>query len=133
MRKLILDTSFLSSYLNKSDVNHEKALDVYAQIVQNEQDSVDLLVSVNVLIELLVGIKKLGKRKIKQVLEFVDVFADQVVDIGLGDIGEFGEYLDYSKVNITPIDQYLLFLAKKYDAEILTFDKELLRKNLAQN
>ncbi|MBD3280642.1 PIN domain-containing protein [Candidatus Dojkabacteria bacterium] len=132
MKKLILDTSFLSAYLNNVDVNHEKALGIYDKICEDRGQDVELVVSVNVLVELLVGVRKLKKRKLNKILEFIEVFTDQVIDIRYKNIEEFVEYLRLAKSSITPVDQYLLFLAKKYDAEILTFDKKLLRKSLAE-
>lgn len=121
MQKLIIDTCFLSALLNRNDTNHDNAVELYNSF----DSSVKLIISTNVTMELLVGIKKFAPDRIEGIFAFIEDIFDSVIPIDLDVTQEFADFILKNDIILTPTDFSLLYLADKYEARLITFDKKL--------
>lgn len=121
---ILVDTSVLYAIFEVTDTQHQKAKDTYFKIPNNQ-----ILITDSVLKELFTLV---NRRKDSQITAQVYNELDQdprKPTIYNFDTLEFFEFLDFfinlKKNKLSTTDLELLFLHKKYNFKVLTFDEEL--------
>lgn len=121
--KFILDTSFISSFFNKADLNHTKAKKAYEAL----PDNLEFYLPTTVLLELtLFKIKFKEFRKI----DFAKAFKKlrtSYINIDSGFIKGFNQFCLKTSYKLKTIDYTVLYTAVLKHAELLTFDQKLLK------
>jgi predicted nucleic acid-binding protein len=117
--KIILDSDFVIALYLPSDSNHVKAFNIYQQYDDYSILSINLYEIATVLSRLL--------NQDEAIIVFCNIikdFDEIVVDFEReweGDI--INIYNSFSKKNISFVDCSILYIAKKLNAKIATFDK----------
>ena len=119
--KFVLDTSYVSSLVLESDVNHNKATKIYENLANDS----NLYIPVTVVMELLVGIKRLAKGKIKKLLNFLDMLNPEIIYNDNNFVDEYTDFVIQHRSLLTAIDLSIIVTAKMLNAKIITFDKKL--------
>jgi predicted nucleic acid-binding protein len=123
---ILVDTSVLFAFFYKFDSCHEQAQKIYKTIPNNK-----LVIAADVIKELLtiVNLRK-GDKTAKQIYYELDQDPRNPFIHNL-DALEFFEFMDFFRefpnTRLSTVDLQLLFLAQKYEFQILTFDKELIK------
>lgn len=111
----ILDTNFIFSLLNKADVNHKKAADIFLGL----DEDVDLKVPYIVAAELAIS------RKGSYLVSIARKISKRFVSSTEKDL-EFIESMPYDvRKKIKSNDCLILAICKRNNAELITFDKNL--------
>jgi len=123
--KVIFDSGVWIAFLNKSDVSHKKAVDIFKRYEQKQ-----VFLSEYLLLEITsVLTLQVGKKHADLFLEMV--LNNQNIDILPLAKSSFFNFLNFFRSlkaeNLSFVDLSLLFLSK--DFHVITFDKEL-EKNL---
>ena len=121
MSKYLADTSFLSAFLNKGDVNHLKAADIAKGILG------EYLIIPAVVIAELSGFRR--DRELRElVLENSIQMASEISSFGEHNVMEYLAFRDSYENSLKTFDSIILFLAISRNATLLTFDKKLKKK-----
>lgn len=123
MQKYVLDTSFLSALINQNDIHHERALDTYKALAEESY----FIISSIVIVELITGIKRFSPRKIEALIDLCFKISDRVDYIDMGFLKDFIDFAQNTKRLITPIDNIIICNAIKEDADIISFDRQLIK------
>jgi predicted nucleic acid-binding protein len=119
--KYIFDSSFLLSLYILEDVNHKKALDIFATLPDNSIFYINELTY----IELLTVITY------KKWFNFISKMKTFIQDSNTFFINSWNlEYIRYFEMlwkKISIVDISILYDSNKYDCKILSFDKEILK------
>jgi len=124
MKSYIFDTSFLISLLDIDDINHKKALDFISdlEIWSNKNK---FFINEIILNE---TYTVLNYKKWFDFLEKFDDFLDQIEIIYLSWNND--EYISFFKLlswKISVADSSVLYDSLKYNQEMLTFDKQMIK------
>jgi len=119
--KYIFDSSFLISLYLKEDSNHEKALKLFSKLNENSIFYINEII----LIELLTVITY--KKWFKYVKEMKSIINDLNTIIINSWNSEYINYFEYIWKKISIADCSVLYDAIKFDCDILSFDKDLLK------
>lgn len=121
MSRYLADTSFLSSFFNSEDSNHQQALD-FTATMQNEY----LIIPSVVIAEM----ASFSRNKDLRDAMIGNVFniAAEIFPLDENNIFDYLSFQESLVNNLTAIDSVVLFSALASGAELLTFDKELKKK-----
>ncbi len=123
---ILFDTSFIVALLNKKDIFHSQAKEVFEKI----SDEKDLAVHYLVMQETYtVMCRKAVERahSIKEIFSTLEGFFGEIGIISsLPDEGEIISIMKGSKCGLSYVDAVLAHLNKKTGFEVLTFDKKLI-------
>lgn len=124
MDSYIFDTSFLVSILDIDDINHKKALDIISDLniwnYENKFFVNDIILNETYTV--------LNYKKWFKFLKKFDDFLDGVEIVYLSWNNE--EYVSYFKMlswKVSVADSSVLYDSYKYNLQILTFDKEMIK------
>ena len=120
MNGYVLDTSFLSAFYNTKDVNHKEALEMSKNI-----DVGNLLIPVIVIAEL-ANFKQNEKFR-KLLLKEAMSIASVIPSLDENDLEEYLSFIENLPNNMTAIDSMILFLSVKYNAQLVSFDKKMMK------
>lgn len=121
MSRYVVDTSFLLSFFNNKDFNHEKALEFMSTMYY------EYLIIPSVVIAELASFTK-NKQFRDLILENVFNVASEVCSLNEGNIFEYLSFRESFSNSLKAMDSIILFTAIERDAEILTFDKDMIRE-----
>jgi predicted nucleic acid-binding protein len=121
MNKYLADTSFLSAFFNKGDVNYSKAREMVEEM-RNEY----LIVPSVVLAELSSFNKNVNLREL--LIDKAVEVASEISSFGDRDIMSYLTFRRYYQDNLTTIDSIILYSSVDRGATLLTLDKELEKK-----
>jgi len=121
MNKYLADTSFLSAFFNKRDVNYLKAREMV-----EDMRSEYLIVPSVVLAELSSFNKNVDLREL--LIDKAVEVASEVSSFGDRDIMSYLTFRRYYQDNLTTIDSIILYSSVDRGATLLTLDKELEKK-----
>ena len=126
MKSYIFDTSFLISLLDIDDINHTKALEIISDLeiwnYTNKFFISDIILNETYTV--------LNYKKWFKFLEKFEDFLDQIEVIYFSWNNE--EYLSFFKMilwKISVADSSVLYDSFKYNLDILSFDKEMIKLN----
>jgi len=124
MKSYIFDTSFLISLLDIDDINHKKALEIISDLeiwnYANKFFINDIILNETYTV--------LNYKKWFEFLEKLEAFFDQIEIIYLSWNNE--EYISFFKLiewKVSVADSSVLYDSFKYNQEMLTFDKEMIK------
>lgn len=124
MKSYIFDTSFLISLLDIDDINHEKAIEIISDMeiwnYVNKFFINDIILNETYTV--------LNYKKGFKFLEKIDSFFEQIEIIYLSWNNE--EYISFFKLilwKVSVADSSVIYDSFKYNQEILTFDKQMLK------
>jgi len=120
MNGYVLDTSFLSAFYNTKDVNHKEALEMSKNI-----DVGNLLIPVIVIAEL-ANFKQNEKFRRLLLKEAMSI-ASEIPSLDENDLEEYLPFIENLPNNMTAIDSMILFLSVKYNAQLVSFDKKMMK------
>jgi len=120
MNGYVLDTSFLSAFYNTKDVNHREALEISKSIDVN-----NLLIPFIVIAEL-ANFKQNEKFR-KLLLKETMNIASEIPSLDENDLEEYIPFIENLPNSMTSIDSMILFLSVKYNAQLVSFDKKMMR------
>lgn len=120
MNGYVLDTSFLSAFYNTKDVNHREALEISKSIDVN-----NLLIPFIVIAEL-ANFKQNEKFR-KLLLKETMNIASEIPSLDENDLEEYLPFIENLPNSMTSIDSMILFLSVKYNAQLVSFDKKMMR------
>lgn len=120
MNGYILDTSFLSAFYNTKDVNHKEAVEISKNIDVN-----NLLIPFIVIAEL-ANFKQNEKFR-KLLLKETMNIASKIPSLDESDLEEYLPFIENLPNSITSIDSMILFLSVKYNAQLVSFDKKMMK------
>jgi len=118
MKSYLLDTSFISAFCNKDDINYEKA----QEISEGIKDGYFIIPSV-VVAELSSFYKNLEFRDLA-VKTSLDI-ASEIASLTSENILIYVSFVQEFLNNLKAVDSIILFLSIENDAQLLTFDKKL--------
>jgi predicted nucleic acid-binding protein len=121
MNKYLADTSFLSAFFNKGDVNYAKAREMVKD-VRNEY----LIIPSVVIAELSSFHLNFELREL--LIEEAVGAASEISSFGDHNVIAYLTFRRYYQDNLKTIDSIILFSAIDRGAILLTFDKELKKK-----
>jgi predicted nucleic acid-binding protein len=121
MNKYLADTSFLSAFFNKGDVNYAKAREMVKD-VRNEY----LIIPSVVIAELSSFHLNFELREL--LIEEAVGAASEISSFGDHNVIAYLTFRRYYQDNLKTIDSIILFSAIDRGATLLTFDKELKKK-----
>ena len=121
MNRYLADTSFLSAFFNKGDVNYEKAREMVKD-VRNEY-----LIIPSVVIAELSSFHLNPDLKELLIEESIGV-ASEVSSFGDHNLFSYLSFRRFYQDNLKTIDSIILFTAIERGATLLTFDKVLKKK-----
>lgn len=121
MRKYVVDTSFLSSFFNSKDSNHQRALE-FTNTMNNEY----LIVPSVVIAEMSSFVQNRNLRE--AMLGNVFNIVSEIFPLDEGNIFDYLLFQEGFPNNLTAIDSVVLFSALVSSAQLLTFDKKLNKK-----
>lgn len=116
--RYLFDTSFLSAFFNKYDVNYFRARVLAADII-----SKDIVIPIVVIAELANYSRNKTLRKI--MVDSALEMADLVPSINKNDLPKYLKFVYSLKKSIKPMDSQILFWAITSNAQLITFDKKL--------
>ncbi len=124
MKSYIFDTSFLISLLDIDDINHKKALEIISNLeiwnYVNKFFINDIILNETYTV--------LNYKKWFEFLEKLEIFFDQIEIIYISWNNE--EYISFFKLikwKVSVADSSVLYDSLKYNQEMLTFDKEMIK------
>ena len=120
MNGYVLDTSFLSAFYNTKDVNHKEALEMSRNI-----DVGNLLIPIIVIAEL-ANFKQNEKFRRLLLKEAMSI-ASEIPSLDENDLEEYLPFIENLPNNMTAIDSMILFLSVKYNAQLVSFDKKMMK------
>ena len=120
MNGYILDTSFLSAFYNTKDVNHKEAVEISKNIDVN-----NLLIPFIVIAEL-ANFKQNEKFR-KLLLKETMNIASEIPSLDENDLEEYLPFIENLPNSMTSIDSMILFLSVKYNAQLVSFDKKMMK------
>ena len=120
MNGYVLDTSFLSAFYNTKDVNHKEALEMSKHI-----DVGNLLIPIIVIAEL-ANFKQNEKFRRLLLKEAMSI-ASGIPSLDENDLEEYLPFIENLPNNMTAIDSMILFLSVKYNAQLVSFDKKMMK------
>jgi len=120
MNGYVLDTSFLSAFYNTKDVNHKEALEISKNI-----DVGNLLIPIIVIAEL-ANFKQNEKFRRLLLKEAMNI-ASGIPSLDENDLEEYLPFIENLPNNMTAIDSMILFLSVKYNAQLVSFDKKMMK------
>jgi len=120
MNGYVLDTSFLSALYNTKDVNHKEALEISKNI-----DVGNLLIPIIVIAEL-ANFKQNEKFRRLLLKEAMNI-ASGIPSLDENDLEEYLPFIENLPNNMTAIDSMILFLSVKYNAQLVSFDKKMMK------
>ncbi len=118
-KEFVLDTSFISSLLDASDVNHDQA-----QIVATNLPAKSRLLIPSVVIAELATYNR-DKKQSKHNVEVAIDMATEIIDFRKQEIEKYKGLIFPLKTSVTAVDSIILYLAHKLNATLITFDKKL--------
>jgi predicted nucleic acid-binding protein len=116
----ILDTNFICSLLNQSDANHSKAKDIYFAIDDDEKIKIPFIVAAELSIHIHANKYFYAAKQITS--KFIvnnEADLDFVLKIS-----------DKTRTKLKANDCLILALCKRLNADLLTFDKQLLKMKI---
>ena len=119
--RYIFDSSFLLSLHLLEDVNHEKAVEIFASLPEDAVFYMNELTYVELLTVMTY------KKWFKFVRNMRDFISDSNTFFVNSGNFEYIRYFEALSKKISVVDVSILYDALKYDCEILSFDKEILR------
>ena len=124
MNIFIFDTSFLISILDIDDINHKKAIDIISDLEIWEKENKfyinDVILNETYTV--------LNYKKWFEYLTKCDSFIEQILTINLSSNNQ--EYIAFFKLilwKVSVADSSVFYDSLKYNFEILSFDKEMLK------
>ncbi|HOR06314.1 MAG TPA: PIN domain-containing protein [Candidatus Dojkabacteria bacterium] len=120
MRGYVLDTSFLSALYNTKDVNHKEAVEISKGV-----DASNLLIPFVVVAEL--ANFKENERFRKLLLKEVRNIAQEIPTLDENDLETYLSFIENLPNSMTTIDSMILFVTVKYDAQLVSFDKKMMK------
>ena len=120
MSGYVLDTSFLSALYNTKDVNHKEAVEISKSI-----DASHLLIPFFVVAEL-ANFKENEKFR-KLLLEEVRNIAQGIPTLDENDLETYLSFIENLPNTMTSVDSMILFVSVKYDAQLVSFDKKMMK------
>lgn len=120
MNGYVLDTSFLSAFYNTKDVNHKEAVEISKSIDVN-----NLLIPFIVIAEL-ANFKQNEKFR-KLLLKETMNIASEIPSLDENDLEEYLPFIENLPNSMTSIDSMILFLSVKYNAQLVSFDKKMMK------
>lgn len=121
MNRYVVDTSFLSSFFNAKDSNHQQALD-FTGTMHNEY----LIIPSVVIAEMSSFASNRNLRD--AMIDNVFNIASEIFPLDENNIFDYLAFQENFTNNLTAIDSIVLFSALVSDGELLTFDKKLKKK-----
>ncbi|MFQ5492974.1 MAG: PIN domain-containing protein [Candidatus Dojkabacteria bacterium] len=119
--KRVIDTSFVSSLVVADDVNHQKAIKLYLDL----KPGTALIAPRTVQLEALHVAERLDSHD--SMVSFLKKLKVRWVDIDEGFMRKYAKFFKGKKANLKPIDSTIWFLATTIKANVLSFDRKLLR------
>ena len=113
----ILDTNFICSLFNQSDVNHSRAKDIFFEIPETEKIKIPYIVAAEL------SVNKEGTKYLYAAKQITTKF----ITNNEADLDYILTIPDRSKIKLKANDCLILALCKRAKAELLTFDKLLLQ------
>jgi len=120
MRGYVLDTSFLSALYNTKDLNHKEAVEISKGV-----DASNLLIPFVVVAEL--ANFKENERFRKLLLEEVRNIAQGIPTLDENDLEVYLSFVENLPNTMTSVDSMILFVTVKYDAQLVSFDKKMMK------
>lgn len=120
MNGYVLDTSFLSAFYNTKDVNHKEAREISKNIDVN-----NLLIPFIVIAEL-ANFKQNEKFR-KLLLKETMNIASEIPSLDESDLEEYLPFIESLPNSMSSIDSIILFLSVKYNAQLVSFDKKMVK------
>ena len=120
MSGYVLDTSFLSALYNTKDVNHKEAVEISKGV-----DASNLLIPFVVVAEL--ANFKENERFRKLLLEEVRNIAQGIPTLDENDLEVYLSFVENLPNTLTAVDSMILFVTVKYDAQLVSFDKKMMK------
>lgn len=120
MSGYVLDTSFLSALYNTKDVNHKEAVEISKGV-----DASNLLIPFVVVAEL--ANFKENERFRKLLLEEVRNIAQGIPTLDENDLEVYLSFVENLPNTMTSVDSMILFVTVKYDAQLVSFDKKMMK------
>jgi len=111
----ILDTNFILSLFNQADGNHEKAKDIFFSLDEDEKIKIPFIVAAELTLS-----EDSGK-----ILEASKAICSKFLVSSEEDLAYISKMPVKTKRKLKANDCLLIALCKRYDAELLTFDKSL--------
>lgn len=123
---ILVDTSVLYAFVDEWDSCHEKAQKIYRSIHNNK-----IVIPADVIKEMITILNlRHGSKIATRIYNELDQDPRNPFIHNL-DTLEFFEFMDFFRefpnTQLSTVDLQLLFLAQKYEFQILTFDKELIK------
>lgn len=119
--KYIFDTSFLLSLVIIDDTNHEKAVEIFENVKVGSSFFINELTYVELLTVTTYKAEIIEKDTVKWILSDLGT---TFLNSGNTEYINFFEFLD-KKISVT--DASILYDARRYSLEILTFDREIIK------
>jgi|GEM_PF-906659 len=119
--KYIFDTSFLLSLVLTDDTNHTEAVEVFESMQDGSVFFINELTYVEILTVATYKSSSIEKGIIKSILSDLGT---TFLNSGNTEYINFFEFLD-KKISVT--DASILYDARRYTLEILTFDREMIK------
>ena len=120
MEKVILDTCFLCSLLNKNDINNSLAV----RIAENLKDCIAIVPTV-VIAELMSNFK--NKQTRDSTVKAIFKIVDDMPSLNSDNVDEYVKFTQKINHSFTAVDSIILFHAKDSNTKLITFDKKLLK------
>lgn len=120
MNGYVLDTSFLSALYNTKDLNHKEAVEISKGV-----DASNLLIPFVVVAEL--ANFKENERFRKLLLEEVRNIAQGIPTLDENDLEVYLSFVENLPNTMTSVDSMILFVTVKYDAQLVSFDKKMMK------
>lgn len=121
MSKYVVDTSFLVSFFNDKDLNHDKALEFMSTMYY------EYLIIPSVVIAELASLTK-NKKLRDLIIENVFNITSEICSLNEGNIFEYLSFRQSFDLNLRAVDSIILFSAVQGDVELLTFDEDLIKE-----
>lgn len=117
----VLDTNFISSFLKVDDVNHNRALELFAEHLQDTSPIIPFIVKAELYYQ------REGSPDIKTISKFLATLDHQILYIDKRLDKEFKQFITHKGFKLKAPDALILFTAIYTKSELLTFDKRLMR------
>lgn len=119
--KYIFDSSFLLSLYIAEDVNHDKALEIFWNLKESDLFYINELTYTEILTVITY------KNGFNSVIEIKNILSDLNVVFINSWTFEYVRYFEYIGKKISVVDISILYDSIKYDCDILSFDKDLMK------
>src|SRR5436190_23338035 len=114
MRKVLLDTNFIQSYINEEDKLHLEARKLFS----NFPEGTKFIIPAIVVVELIIGTDQINR-----VYEFCSLLCNTFESIELDDINLIAQINIEARRSLKSTDCLILAVCVREDADLITFDQ----------